>query len=253
MNNGIDILPLQDLVIEIEAIEELEKRQATIFSCGYCNEKNNSILELKDHLYFLLQKFLSGHSSTVLLNKHKEAMENQLSEQAPTFQLDVEENLVRNPKEIIKCDLCFTQFKHQKYLKNHKLLVHEARKKFECDSCDKVLSKESNLEAHKRRFHWKEKGFSDIYECDNCFKQFRVHEDLKVHIKSIHERASQSFNCPLCPKTFAIEQNMKRHFKRMHQRIKRIKCDSCDMAFQTPRELKVHADAVHFTLTTGWN
>ena len=71
-----------------------------------------------------------------------------------------------------------------------------------------------------------------------CGKEFKSKTHVKYHMK-IHT-AENIFKCTECPHSTKEKGNLRQHYKRMHEKTKEHKCHSCNKAFITKCEVKIH-------------
>ena len=119
------------------------------------------------------------------------------------------------------CDICEAKFKHEKYLKAHKLHVHGLdqktedywqdipRKVYECETCNTKFMRKADLKVHMQSKHIKSP--EDIFKCDKCNAEFKYNKNLKRHWLEKHGKEMNNFNCPDCGKVFIHKRNMERH------------------------------------------
>ena len=99
-----------------------------------------------------------------------------------------------------------------------------------------------------------EKTHDDIV-CEECNKTFATQFTYGRHISEIHKRSVYRYvPCPKCPKFFPRKENLKDHLAAAHNEhgpmniyneCIGIKCDHCEMIFQTIRNLQRHVAEQH--------
>ena len=119
------------------------------------------------------------------------------------------------------CDICKAKFKHEKYLKAHKLHVHGADQKkedywqdipqklFECETCKTNFIRKADLKSHMQSKHIQSPDI--FFKCDLCNAKFRYNKNLKRHKLEKHGKEGNNFECPDCGKIFIYKRNMERH------------------------------------------
>lgn len=108
----------------------------------------------------------------------------------------------------------------------------------ECDTCKIIFKAKSDLLQHQL-IHPNKR----LFICDICGKQFKQTHDLLRHQQWIHSN-ERPFACGACDARFKVKRALKSHSNRAHgskanMRTDR-KCQFCEKAFWTKRELDIH-------------
>ncbi len=83
-----------------------------------------------------------------------------------------------------------------------------------------------------------------VLNCPICKSaKFSTTRGLKSHINAIH--LGVKFSCKDCGKSFRSKNFRNRHIEVVHNRIKRIKCNFCDLTFSWHNDRIVHTNKAH--------
>ena len=84
------------------------------------------------------------------------------------------------------CEMCQKIFDTKKYLKQHKIRIHET-KTFECEECDVKFTIEHNLKRHIKTNHNKAEYF-----CKICGAFFHRVDTLKKHYRMCKSKTHEA-------------------------------------------------------------
>lgn len=114
---------------------------------------------------------------------------------------------------------------------------------FPCKNCSEKFESKKALTQHLHIDHGELlKSFTCHYE--NCNKSFTLKDTLSKHIKSAHEGAPK-FPCNQCPTILSSKMSMQRHINTCHLKLKTFVCEICSAAFSEAKSLKYHERKVH--------
>lgn len=106
------------------------------------------------------------------------------------------------------------------------------RKLFECKLCSKKFYTKTALRVHSEMHNEK-------VECQICHKLIA---NIKKHMKEIHGR---KVACTICG-NMMLKRYLKQHHRNCHEKEpKMFKCEDCEKAYPTKRELLVHKKKIH--------
>ena len=189
----------------------------------------------------------------------------------------IKQTLPKRP--ILPCDICGKEFSENRYLRIHKLTVHEGKKRkrepqdcelcgqklasmkglhehikrrhgglqYPCELCENSYSTQKGLLEHKERVHEEQPKSSDDFSCDICMKDFYDRTKLRKHKKSVHESEPQT--CDLCSKTFTSSSYLRSHKKNVHDGLQiktkksaeTVECEHCGKYYSNKYYLQRHA------------
>ena len=112
-----------------------------------------------------------------------------------------------NVKDIV-CNMCHNSFGKNRYLKQHKIVVHSLDRKFTCLICNKGCVSKGELVTHLK-CHSKQRDFI----CDRCSETFITNSCLKAH-KRKHD--GTMLQCKTCGKQFSRAQHLNAHVRFVH-------------------------------------
>lgn len=79
---------------------------------------------------------------------------------------------------------------------------------------------------------------NDIYKCDFCESKFKRSQLLLAH-RRIHTQEKPQI-CDICGKQFISLSAIKRHIQHVHHRIKKFRCEVCDLRFDANDKREEH-------------
>jgi hypothetical protein len=145
--------------------------------------------------------------------------------------LGVQKDVVR-----FQCDMCDKEYARQKYLTEHKLVIHEGVR-FECDQCDYKANRSVNLNAH---IHIKHNGRR--YSCDECDYQSTQSGNLTTHKRFKHEGVR--YSCDQCGHKATTKSNLNAHTRAQHEGVCEM-CHQCGSQFMDKGCLNRHKRRMH--------
>ena len=152
---------------------------------------------------------------------------------------DLLQHLNSHSSDPLKCPQCETTFLYRKNLEVH-LKRHEIQSKlFKCSdpSCKKLFDTEEDLDAH---FKDKHEGVVRPHQCSLCPKRYKTPGLLGEHINTVHS-SSKTFKCDKCEKAFASQKQLNSHYKiHSYSNSKAFQCNKCDKAFAVRKSLNSH-------------
>ena len=77
------------------------------------------------------------------------------------------DNLTKQQKNPLKCEICDKEVKSNNGLKRHFNIVHKLMEEHQCNICQNVFKCQSQLTSHVKIIHENKK-----YKCDSCKKSF---------------------------------------------------------------------------------
>jgi len=139
-----------------------------------------------------------------------------------------------------KCPTCGGGFSHKFLLKNHIDAVHEGKKPYACDksNCGATFAKNSALKQHIASVHEGRKP----YVCKICDAKYSAKSGLKKHISTTH--------ADVLPLNFGIDAineliNADAVEIPKKLKLKKHKCDICELVFNHRSHLNKHVSTVH--------
>ena len=139
-----------------------------------------------------------------------------------------------------KCPTCGGGFSHKFLLKNHIDAVHEGKKPYGCDkpNCGATFAKNSALKQHIASVHEGRKP----YVCKICDAKYSAKSGLKKHISTTH--------ADILPLNFGIDAineliNADAVEIPKKLKLKKHKCDICELVFNHRSHLNKHVSTVH--------
>uniref|UniRef100_A0A1B0GHV4 Putative zn finger n=1 Tax=Lutzomyia longipalpis TaxID=7200 RepID=A0A1B0GHV4_LUTLO len=151
------------------------------------------------------------------------------------------------PESPFMCEMCGTVMMDLRDLSHHVKIMHES-KRFKCEVCRKTFRFQKELDEHGR-IHIPLSQLQDLYECDVCPKKFRIKTSLERH-KRLHTGATPELFCPVCQRRFISAKVLEQHIpKHANEAPRPYKCDACDKAFKTLKEMNRHRKDKHNIFT----
>ena len=92
------------------------------------------------------------------------------------------ESVHSNLLEILKCEICDSNFTYKEDLLNHMEAGHDRTEPFFCVLCQKNFTEKYSLLAHISSVHEGQK-----YECETCKTKFSKETNLMKHMKKVHK------------------------------------------------------------------
>jgi hypothetical protein len=89
------------------------------------------------------------------------------------------DNFFKGKNQLIKCSICYNEFKQKQGLQRHVQAIHEKQKPFKCLFCEKYFARNNRMNQHVKSVHEKQKPF----RCQICKKDFASNDNMKFHLK----------------------------------------------------------------------
>lgn len=238
--------------------EHLVTHTGSAFKCAICNKAYNSNEKLHNHqatvhtvwttlnakpmnnVCFVCKKYYTSASN---LRQHMKRHDVQKLKRChvcnygvPTSsELRTHMKTHTNKREF-QCDLCSKSFKMNKYLLNHKQIIHGSQgEEVTCKICNKKL-KSRFLDMHMRRHRGE-----DLIKCPYCDKKSVTSSEHNSHLRTHSEQ--RDFQCDMCPRAFKRQFQLSVH-RRIHLGIFKFQC--CGKGFHDSRIYKKHIQANHW-------
>ena len=162
-----------------------------------------------------------------------------------------------------KCDQCDFSTHAHKYLKGHKMNVHEKnQQKHACDRCGAKFAYPSMLKKHMCNTIFVRKdsqGRNEIIQCPECSQELKGLQYLVTHYRKSHGKlppgyeGKQKFMCDQCSAVFLTEVSLRNHIVSIHQNIpETFVCEQCDQTFKDAKYLIQHYKYVHKDVPPGF-
>merc|ERR1712106_35753 len=228
------------------------------FLCPICNKTFTSILQLKKHQKFHVQKGFSCNLCHEIFDK-KWIYDQHLSEKHG------------QKLEEAVCPECKKEFSQRNLLLAHIQTYHKEETVFKCFVCSLDFNKKHNLITHLSSWHPNEKIpfcpvcmdiFSDqkgmdTHDCPGAEIKNRqiichLHEtpmgftsrvELDNHMRDEHgTEGNFNISCCICQKKFLLRKNLLKHLKNVHKQGSSNKhyCPTCGKQFYYKDDLKNH-------------
>ena len=107
--------------------------------------------------------------------------------------------------------------------------------KFSCLSCSKEFRHNKNLKVHVRITH--SNAAVQMFKCPMCPKAFKKRTKLSIHFPTHKE---QKLSCILCRFKSNTAKTMSEHMQSLHENERHLKCEPCDVWFESEDKLKRH-------------
>ena len=174
-------------------------------------------------------------------------------------------------RKLVQCDKCGKEFKRNALLKEHIQNKHEKENLNICEHCGYSTYSLSQFRYHMKTNH----GGVRQKKCPYCDKRCPGKQKLEIHIDKKHpDSEDKNFTCAFCGKGFIyanslghhkywckhqpyIQQSKKRHEEYRKRkissnqnriwkrRLRNVKCDYCDVAFEKRYEISEHYKINH--------
>ncbi|XP_060523133.1 zinc finger protein OZF-like isoform X1 [Cylas formicarius] len=135
-------------------------------------------------------------------------------------------------KETGTCEYCLNKTFYIN-LKEHVEKMHKPRT---CNLCSLVFFDDKSLNNHQKS-HMEIQNKNELV-CNLCGKQFDFIRYLKAHVKR-HQDDYKKFKCQLCDKAFSSKRDLTDHTM-VHSDVKNYKCSICNKAFRTKQSVNKH-------------
>ena len=212
----------------------------------------------KEHIHSQVE--LKNHTSQTLERKKKYSCD--ICDKISTSSSNLRNHIKAIHEGVnFECKSCPKIFATAGILRNHTKIVHEGIELFKCDICDKSCSNKQNLQTHITKHIKNIYRGSKNYNCDSCNKTYSQLGDLKRHKYQKHNEGEK------CQKESKIENKYYKYpggrirslhkcdicefqakeFRALTDHIwrKHLKCNNCNLIFQTKHELKLHMKEIH--------
>ena len=150
------------------------------------------------------------------------------------------------------CIMCAKPFTSLATLKMHIKVDHAGELK--CSLCEVVVENKKNFVRHLQKHKGERQNKtstklvaeSSTFLCDQCNYTCNQQFQLKNHIERVHSE-DRPFVCLYinCNKSYARRGDLKTHEKFTHVKLKKFKCDECEMKFINKTKLRKHVSQVH--------
>ena len=167
------------------------------------------------------------------------------------------------------CKATKDEFKQKSVSKRLSASVHDVTKPHKCPICGGGFSRKDVMKNHIAKVHERKKP----YACDktNCGALFGYKTDLTDHIASVHE-GKRPYICKICDMKYSAKSGLRKHIKNIHAdklplnfgidainelinddaveipkklKLKKHKCDFCELVFDHMSYLKKHIATAH--------
>ena len=151
----------------------------------------------------------------------------------------------------IKCEICATNFRQTKDLKEH---LQNGFGDYLCRFCEKFFLQQCGMKVHLEKCpknpkilengpKTNENVVTTLFPCNFCQESFKSEFVLQNHVKIMHEQSQEQenveenvqFECDLCTDVFVHLDDFKDHYKSQHNMANQTQCDICDRVFKQPR------------------
>ena len=107
--------------------------------------------------------------------------------------------------------------------------------KFSCSSCSKEFRHNKNLKVHVQVTH--SNASVQLFKCPKCPKAFKKRTKLSLHFPTHKE---QKLSCIICHFNSNTSKTMSEHMKSLHENERHLKCEPCDIWYESEDKLKRH-------------
>ena len=236
------------------------EKRTELMKCEHCDKIFNNEMSIKAHY----------------INEHNEEFKFACSKcpnTATSYHNHKQHHWKHHLKEEkwFQCDKCDKGYKDKRHLKSHYRNVHEKENLNICEHCGFSTYSPDQFRYHIKTHH----GGDHHKQCPHCDKRLAGNQKLEIHIDTKHpDSGNKNFTCAFCGKGFIyanslghhkywckhqpyIQQSKKRHeeyrkrkISSNHNRIwkrrlRNVKCDYCDVAFEKRYEISEHYKINH--------
>ena len=195
-------------------LENRESMEILLFSCEDCNSEFTHKDELQKHRR---EKHVTPEEE-VMTRQHYQHQQTLSHDQFYCskcdyrFQTynDLEEHL---QTQHMKCNLCSYHAIHQKDLRRHKITMHHNHQVKSCEHCPYKPFSSSDLRRHKQTMHRTDKCFP----CNNCDYAATCESDAQKHLATHSE--DSLFKCNVCNSAFKSKRELVEHINVNHKQM----------------------------------
>ncbi|XP_012266461.2 zinc finger protein 845-like isoform X1 [Athalia rosae] len=237
-----------------------KKQISQAVKCQHCNEKFETITEVRKHQRLAHVTFGAKNSLCEycgVLKAQKALRDHVLKQHTVESEIEKQEcdvcgksfisptSLYLHKKihtlgEKHLCDLCGKSFKQRIALRRHYMLhFPRAPPKFKCNICEKRVTTRGSLRLHMMR-HTGEKP----QECPECHLVMR--HGLKHHMRLHSDEAP--FKCVVCSADFKRRDYVRRHMRKHLNEtteLQTLQCTICDHQFDDIKDFLIHHRDIH--------
>ena len=130
----------------------------------------------------------------------------------------------------LRCDQCDFQATSKRSMTLHRKQEHD--QEIRCHSCDFVATSKDILENHLENGCKIQAG--DKFPCEICGQLFKTLKCVNVHVKQAHQ--SNKFKCDSCDYASGSKKDLVHHFKNSHS----FRCQLCNHVSQRMYQFKRH-------------
>ena len=236
------------------------EKRTELMKCEHCDKIFNNEMSIKAHY----------------INEHNEEFKFACSKcpnTATSYHNHKQHHWKHHLKEEkwFQCDKCDKGYKDKRHLKSHYRNVHEKENLNICEHCGFSTYSPDQFRYHIKTHH----GGDHHKQCPHCDKRLAGNQKLEIHIDTKHpDSGNKNFTCAFCGKGFIyanslghhkywckhqpyIQQSKKRHEEYRKRkissnqnriwkrRLRNVKCDYCDVAFEKRYEISEHYKINH--------
>lgn len=215
--------------------KKIPKVDITRIDCRMCNEKVDTIDNLRAHLTSAHSKKLHPVKNEFL--KFKLTMNNlkciECNDVFPYFDI-----LTKHMNEHFGnyvCHTCGACFMEEASLRTHMRSHNKVEINFPCEICGKNLKSKYSRHLHVVTVHEK----TPTVNCYKCEASFLSYAQRNKHLIEVHAD-KRTFPCELCDKVYNRRKTLMEHNRRNHLKVYNHQCELCDQKFYLPSRLKEH-------------